>query len=202
MAGGTTTGHRRGATGPPGSRSAGSGTTTCPTILDVCARDFHLRMDDSAWCHGSCLVGRVVIETGTEPDSLGRGTFKVVLDVHHFQIAELTVKARNSDTVCVEGKQSDDRADKGQLCITREFTRSYKLPRHYDATQARATFSADGILMITVPAPPKLDDVERLVEIEPTGNYFGSVSDPTASKAIEQAEAGGDPTPDDTAMDK
>ncbi|XP_016965063.1 heat shock protein 23 [Drosophila biarmipes] len=175
--------------------------------LDVCARDFHLRMEDSAWCHGSCLVGRVVIETGTEPDSLGRGTFKVVLDVHHFQIGELTVKARNSDTVCVEGKQADDRAEKGQLCITREFTRSYKLPRHYDATQARATFSADGILMITVPAPPKLDDVERLVEIEPTGNYFGSVSDPTAPRAIEQGEAnaegnGGEANPAGTAMDK
>ncbi|ALC39145.1 CG13133 [Drosophila busckii] len=155
--------------------------------MDVCAREFHMRVDESAWCHGSCLVGRVVIETGTEPDSLGRGTFKVVLDVHHFQLAELTVKAKNSDTICVEGKQSDERADTAQLCITREFTRCYKLPRHYDATLARATFSADGILMVTVPAPPKLDDVERVVEIEPTGNYFGSIADPSAAKAIEQA---------------
>jgi len=93
------------------------------------------------------------------------------------------------------------------MCITREFTRSYKLPRHYDATQARATFSADGILMITVPAPPKLDDVERLVEIEPTGNYFGSVSDPTAPRAIELGDAdaegsGGEANPAGTAMDK
>lgn len=178
--------------------------------MDVCAREFHLRVDDSAWCHGSCLVGRVVIETGNEPDSLGRGTFKVVLDVHHFQLAELTVKAKNSDTVCVEGKQADDRAEQGQLCITREFTRCYKLPRHYDATLARATFSADGILMVTVPAPPKLDDVERVVDIEPTGNYFGSISDPSAAKAIEQAAAGeagdagdgGQANPAGTATDK
>ncbi|XP_030377121.1 heat shock protein 23 [Scaptodrosophila lebanonensis] len=160
--------------------------------LDVCARDFHLRMDDSAWCHGSCLVGRVVIETGAEPDSQGRGTFKVVLDVHHFQLGELTVKAKNTDTITVEGKQADDRAANGQLCIAREFSRCYKLPRHYDATQARATFSADGILMVTVPAPPKLDDVERLVEIEKTGNYFGSISDPSAARAIEQGEGNGD----------
>ncbi|BFF93951.1 heat shock protein 23 [Drosophila madeirensis] len=181
---------------PPRRHWTGSGEPKCRQRryylsheLDVCARDFHLRVDDSAWCHGSCLVGRVVIETGTEPDSLGRGTFKVVLDVHHFHISELTVKARNSDTICVEGQRSDDRADKAQLCITREFSRTYKLPRHYDGTQARATFSADGILMITVPAPPKLDDVERVVDIEPTGNYFGSIADPSAAKAIEQSAA-------------
>lgn len=143
--------------------------------------------DDGPWCHRSCLVSRASIETGDEPDSNGKGTFKVVIDVHHFRDDELVLKVRNNDTVILTGKQKDDRSEKSKFCIAREFTRKYKLPRNYDATLAKATRSTDGILTIIVPPPPPLDDVERLVDIEPTGAYFGTTAtttDPDA-KAIE-----------------
>lgn len=141
--------------------------------------------DDGPWCHRSCLVSRASIETGDEPDSNGKGTFKVVIDVHHFRDDELVLKVRNNDTVILTGKQKDDRSEKSKFCIAREFTRKYKLPRNYDATLAKATRSTDGILTIIVPPPPPLDDVERLVDIEPTGAYFGT----TATTADQDAKA-------------
>ncbi|XP_053957787.1 heat shock protein 67B3 [Anastrepha ludens] len=161
--------------------------------VDVCGRDWHLHhwTDDGPWCHRSCLASRVTIETGDEPDSNGKGTFKVVIDVHHFRDDELIVKVRNNDTVILTGKQKDDRGEKSTFCITREFTRKYKLPRNYDATLAKATRSTDGILTIMVPAPPPLDDVERLVDIEQTGAYFGTTTNNNNdkdAKAIENGE--------------
>lgn len=137
-----------------------------------------------AWCHSSCLTDNVTIETGNGPNTMDKGTFKVVIDVHHFRPDELVLKVRNQDTILLHGKLSDDRANKGFACITREFTRRYKLPRNYDATQANATISTDGILTVVVPAPPQLDDVERVVEIKPTGVYFGSED----TKALEGEE--------------
>ncbi|XP_037927596.1 heat shock protein 23 [Teleopsis dalmanni] len=151
--------------------------------FDMCAGDWHVHHTDRPWCHNSCLASSVIIETGDELDTNGKGTFKVVIDVHHFRADELVVKVKNSDNVLLEGKQKDDRADNTPLCITREFTRKYKLPRNYDATQARAILSSDGILTIIVPAPPPLDDVERVVDIEQTGSYFGATAKDT--KAIE-----------------
>ncbi|XP_067625563.1 heat shock protein 67B3 [Eurosta solidaginis] len=156
--------------------------------VGICARDWHIHhvSDDGPWCHRSCLASRVFIETGDEPDSNGKGTFKVIIDVHHFRDDELLVKVRNNDTILLTGKQKDDRGEKGSFCITREFMRKYKLPRNYDATLARATLSTDRILTIIVPAPHPLDDVERLVDIEPTGAYFG-----TTAKSGEQSEQNG-----------
>nr|XP_014086880.1 uncharacterized protein LOC106615263 [Bactrocera oleae] len=164
--------------------------------VDVCARDWHMHhwSDDGPWCHRSCLVSRATIETGDEPDSNGKGTFKVVIDVHHFRDDELVLKVRNNDTVILTGKQKDDRGEKSKFCITREFTRKYKLPRNYDATLAKATRSTDGVLTIIVPPPPPLDDVERLVDIEPTGAYFGTTATTAEKdiKAIENGENGED----------
>ncbi|XP_012158241.1 heat shock protein 27 [Ceratitis capitata] len=163
--------------------------------IDVCARDWHLHhwSEDGPWCHRSCLASRVCIETGDEPDSNGKGTFKVVIDVHHFRDDELVLKVRNNDTLILTGKQKNDRGEKSKFCITREFTRKYKLPRNYDATLAKATRSTDGVLTIMVPPPPPLDDVERLVDIEQTGAYFGTTTtDSNAAqkdaKAIENGE--------------
>ncbi|XP_036321832.1 alpha-crystallin B chain [Rhagoletis pomonella] len=171
--------------------------------VDVCARDWHIHhwSDDGPWCHRSCLASRVTIERGDEPDSLGKGTFKVVIDVHHFRDDELVLKVRNNDTIVLTGKQKDDRGEKSTFCITREFTRKYKLPRNYDATLAKATRSTDGILTIIVPAPPPLDDVERVVDIEPTGAYFGTTSN-DADKNAKAIENGADNEEEEEAGDE
>ncbi|XP_073824004.1 heat shock protein 23 [Musca autumnalis] len=141
------------------------------------------------WCHHSCLTDRVYVETGDEDDTCGKGTFKVVIDVHHFKAEELKLKVKNNDLLILEGKHKDERANKSPaLCITKAFTRKYKLPRNYDATTAKATFSKDGILTIIVAAPPPLDDVERDIEIMETETYFGSKEEPKANTAIEDAK--------------
>ncbi|XP_013114214.2 heat shock protein 22 [Stomoxys calcitrans] len=138
------------------------------------------------WCHHSCLTDRVYVETGEEEDTCGKGTFKVVIDVHHFKGDELKLKVKNSDFLMLEGQHKDERANKSPgLCITKAFTRQYKLPRNYDATQAKATLSKDGILSIIVPAPPPLDDAVRDIEIIQTETYFGS-----KDQAIEDTKEG------------
>lgn len=141
------------------------------------------------WCHRNCLTGRVYIETGEEEDSCGKGTYKIIVDVHHFRAEELKLKVKNLDTLILEGQHKDDRANKSPaLCITKSFVRKYKLPRNYDATLAKATLSKDGIISIIVPAPPPLDDVERDIEIQPTESYFGSVEDKEKNKALEDSK--------------
>lgn len=139
------------------------------------------------WCHRSCLTDRVYVETGKEDDSCGKGTYRIVVDVHHFRADELKLKVKNTDTLILEGQHKDDRANKmPALCISRSFVRKYKLPRNYDATLARATLSKDGIISIVVPAPPDLDDVEREIEIVNTETYFGAVQSREEAKALEE----------------
>lgn len=136
---------------------------------------------DSFWYHRSCLTGRAYIENGEEEDTHGKGTFKVLIDVHHFQGDELQLKLKNQDTLILSGKHKSDRANrKPAICITRSFTRKYRLPRYYDGSLAKASLSKDGILTIIVPPPPTLDDTVRVVDIIQTDSYYGT------SKAIEE----------------
>lgn len=160
------------------------------SLIDFEFPDFHhydCCYTANDWCHRSCLTGRVYIETGEEPDTCGKGTYKIIVDVHHFKADELKLKVKNLDTLILEGKHKDDRAAKmPALCITKSFVRKYKLPRNYDATLAKATLSKDGIISIIVPAPPPLDDVEREVEILPLETYFGAaVAEEANTNALE-----------------
>lgn len=135
------------------------------------------------------------METGEEEDTCGKGTYKVVIDVHHFKADELKLKVKNNDLIILEGKHKDERAAKSPgLCITKYFNRKYKLPRNYDATLAKATLSKDGILSIMVPAPPPLDDVERDIEILETDTYFGSTDKAIEDKKQEQGAVANEET--------
>uniref|UniRef100_A0A1A9WKE6 SHSP domain-containing protein n=1 Tax=Glossina brevipalpis TaxID=37001 RepID=A0A1A9WKE6_9MUSC len=145
---------------------------------------------EPVWCHRSCLTGTIYIENGNEKDSYGKGTYKIIFDAHHFRGNELQLKAKNNDILILEGQHKDDRINKiPAACITKSFTRKFKLPRNYDAALAKASFSKDGILTIIVPAPPPLDDVEREIEILETDRYYGVTendgNDNAEMKAIE-----------------
>lgn len=157
-----------------------------PSLLDMdkefCHSDCWMMSTD--WCHRSCLTGRVCIESGEEEGSYPKGTFKILLDAHHFHVDELQLKVRNNDTIIIEGRLNDERiTNKSRnLCVTRAFKRRYRLPRNYDATLAKASFSKDGILTVIVPPPPPLDDTERTVDIVETNCYYGTKDANTAIK--------------------
>ncbi|XP_055380746.1 heat shock protein 23-like [Condylostylus longicornis] len=118
----------------------------------------------NAWFHNSCLTGQVSI---TKEDG-----FELQIDVRHFKYDELKVKTIG-DWIIVEGKQSNEKDL--PVCITRHFSRKYKLPRYYDSNLISSNLSSDGILIVKVPPPVKEpDNEEKIIHIEKSGPYFKS----------------------------
>ncbi|XP_077981196.1 alpha-crystallin A chain-like [Glandiceps talaboti] len=97
--------------------------------------------------------------------------FRVMLDVHHFQPDEVTLKlVDNRIVVCAKHEEKQD--EHGY--ISREFTRQYIVPNGTDLQQIKSRLSQDGILTIEAPKlsvePPK----ERVIPIErgePSNDY-------------------------------
>lgn len=96
------------------------------------------------------------------------------MDLRHYKSAEVVVKTLH-DTVVIEGAQKKDDNNKSRsFCVRPKFLRKYKLPRYYDPAKANATFSSDGILIVTVAAPPPPEMTDKIVVIEDVGPFFES----------------------------
>ncbi|KAH8257174.1 hypothetical protein KR038_005279 [Drosophila bunnanda] len=99
---------------------------------------------------------------------IGKDGFQVCMDVSHFKPSELVVKVQDN-SVLVEGKHEEREDDHGH--ITRHFVRRYALPEGYDADKVASTLSSDGVLTVSVPKPPAIEDkgAERVVQIQQVG---------------------------------
>ncbi|XP_068139889.1 heat shock protein 23 [Drosophila tropicalis] len=99
---------------------------------------------------------------------VGKDGFQVCLDVSHFKPSELSVKVQD-DSILVEGKHEERADDHGY--ITRHFVRRYKMPEGYESDKVASTLSSDGVLTVTVPKPPAIEDKanERIVQIQQVG---------------------------------
>ena len=144
---------------------------------EICRHDFgrfnhHHHPHQFAWCHQwhqTCLIDSVTVN---ETDGL-----QIQLDVRHFKFDELTVKTLDN-VIAVQGKKKD--RDDDFVCITKQFTRKYKLPRGYDAKMVVSTLSSDGILHVKAPKPDKMPEIiEITVEIQQTGPFFGNKKEVT-----------------------
>uniref|UniRef100_T1GSD9 Peptidase S1 domain-containing protein n=1 Tax=Megaselia scalaris TaxID=36166 RepID=T1GSD9_MEGSC len=99
----------------------------------------------------------------------------VTMDLRHYKSNEVEVKTLH-DTIVIEGAQkSDENNDKTRtFCLRPKFLRKYKLPRYYDPSRTTATFSSDGILIVTVAAPAPPEITENIIKIEDVGPFFES----------------------------
>ncbi|EDW30196.1 GL22443 [Drosophila persimilis] len=105
--------------------------------------------------------------SGAMPN-VGKDGFQVSMDVAHFKPSELSVKVQDN-SVLVEGKHEEREDDHG--FITRHFVRRYALPEGYDAEKVASTLSSDGVLTVSIPKPPAIEDkgAERVVQIQQVG---------------------------------
>lgn len=111
--------------------------------------------------------------------------FQVTMDLRHYRSNEVIVKTLH-DTVIIEGAQKkEDNNDKARLfCVRPKFYRKYKLPRYYDPAKTTATFSSDGILIVTIAAPPPPEMTDNIVAIEDVGPFFET----SKPKAVEDKD--------------
>ncbi|XP_046398285.1 protein lethal(2)essential for life-like isoform X2 [Ischnura elegans] len=80
--------------------------------------------------------------------AMDKDGLKIVVDVQHFKLGEITVK-QEEDCVVVEGKheETEDEHD----FVSRHFVRRYTLPQGVDHQALNSTLSSDGVLTITAP---------------------------------------------------
>jgi len=120
---------------------------------------------------------------------IGKDGFQVCMDVSHFKPSELVVKVQDN-SVLVEGTHEEREDDHG--FITRHFIRRYALPEGYEADKVASTLSSDGVLTITVPKPPAIEDKanERIVQIQQVGPAHLNVKENPKENTKEQPEQG------------
>ncbi|XP_046398286.1 alpha-crystallin A chain-like [Ischnura elegans] len=112
---------------------------------------------DRPWRHFSCAD-----VSGDAKDG-----FKIVVDVQHFNLGEITVK-QEEESVVVEGKHEETEDEHG--FVSRHFVRRYALPQGVDHQSLNSTLSSDGVLTITAPKVKKMqEDNVRTVKIQLTG---------------------------------
>ncbi|XP_046398287.1 protein lethal(2)essential for life-like isoform X1 [Ischnura elegans] len=99
--------------------------------------------------------------------AMDKDGFKIVVDVQHFKLGEITVK-QEEDSVVVEGKHEETEDEHG--FVSRHFLRRYTLPQGVDHQALNSTLSSDGVLTITAPKVKKTpEDNVRTVKIQQTG---------------------------------
>ncbi|XP_055604533.1 protein lethal(2)essential for life-like [Uranotaenia lowii] len=77
------------------------------------------------------------------------------LDVQQFSPEELTVKTVDN-AIIVEGKHEEKQDEHGY--ISRHFVRRYVLPKDLDPKAVVSSLSSDGVLTVTAPKKPQLQD--------------------------------------------
>lgn len=119
---------------------------------------------------------------GGKLSTVGKNGFQVCMDVAQFKPNELSVKVVD-DGVVVEGKHEEREDEHGH--IFRHFVRRYTLPKGYDADKVISTLSSDGVLTVSVPKPPQLEDKsnKRVVQIQQTGPAHLNVKKNTEEKS-------------------
>lgn len=135
-----------------------------PVLLDV--------FDDDFFCdplileprrHRSTLKFKP-LEPWRHPKQapLTKEGFKVTLDVKEFKASEVSVKT--VDNVVVVECKHQEKEDGDFGVVSRHFIRKYNLPKDYDVTRVTSSLSADGILTVKAPPPPrKLDAEEEII---------------------------------------
>ncbi|XP_030372507.1 heat shock protein 22 [Scaptodrosophila lebanonensis] len=101
--------------------------------------------------------------------NVGKNGYQVSIDVSDYKPNELTVKMRDN-AVIIEGKSEQQEGEQGGY-ISRHFLRRFALPEGYEADKAISTLSSDGVLTVSVPNPPAIEEAlkERVVPIQQTG---------------------------------
>ena len=59
----------------------------------------------------------------------------------------------------------EEKADDGSKHVVRKFTRKYTLPQNAKAESVTSNLSADGVLMISAPVNPALENKTKNVQI-------------------------------------
>lgn len=86
--------------------------------------------------------------------------FQIVLDVSHYRPEEIEVKVSGDDLI-INGKQETE--EKGR-CVTRQFTRNFKLPRDVNLSSVKSRVGKDGYLYVYARKEASFDE-ERIVNI-------------------------------------
>ena len=113
------------------------------------------------------------------------------MDLRHYKVEEVQVKTLH-DTVVIEGEQKREDSEKNRdYCVRPKFLRKYKLPRYYDPAKTAATFSSDGILIVTVAAPPPPEMTDKVVAIKAVGPFFEGKKNGIEVSKDDEAKANG-----------
>nr|ACO13188.1 Heat shock protein beta-1 [Lepeophtheirus salmonis] len=75
--------------------------------------------------------------------------FEISLDTHQYRPDEVKVNIKNG-VICIEAKHEEKSSD-GCNFVSRQFLRSYTLPKNSKAESVSSNLSSDGILAITAP---------------------------------------------------
>jgi len=92
--------------------------------------------------------------------------FEVSVDTHGYEPNELKVKVLDN-VVTVEAKHEENKEEgNNKSFVSRQFSRSYTLPRGCKMEDVTSNLSADGVLMITATKTESIQDGSRKVPIE------------------------------------
>jgi len=84
---------------------------------------------------------------------------EITLDVHGYRPEELKVLTQPDNSIVIEGKHEDKKADgkdgqtsfRHQAMVHNQFRRQYSLPSQCDPLRVTSNLSRDGILVVTAP---------------------------------------------------
>ncbi|XP_044750507.1 uncharacterized protein LOC123310887 [Coccinella septempunctata] len=99
--------------------------------------------------------------------AIDKDTFKANLDVQQFKPEEITVKVTGNNTITIEGKHEEKQDEHG--FISRQFVRSYVLPKDCDINKIESKLSSDGVLTITAPRNKPEETENKSIPITQTG---------------------------------
>ena len=102
---------------------------------------------------------------------IGKESFELRLDVHHFNKDEIRVKA-HPEYVVIEGKQEKDTQ---QGYVLRQFIRKFKLPEGCVPSKMKCTLDASGIL--TVESKRLFKDATSPVEVVMVPIEYGRIAE-------------------------
>ncbi|XP_078264957.1 alpha-crystallin A chain [Rhinoraja longicauda] len=99
-----------------------------------------------------------LLDSGISEVHSDKDCFTINLNVKHFSPEELTVKIVD-DFVNIHGKHLERQEDHGW--VSREFHRSYRLPRSLDPSAFTCSLSSDGFLSLCCPRLHTADDPQQ-----------------------------------------
>ena len=102
-------------------------------------------------------------EEGGMKVTAGKDTFEICVDVRGFDPKDVQVTLKDG-VLTIEGKH-EEKSEKGENVVTRQFTRRFTLPQGVDMENAKSLIDKNGILRIEAPftrpeEPPKETPIE------------------------------------------